>query len=48
MKLRIISDIHTDINQDRNYQFDFGDDLIVNCSNNVGDRCTTTAWTGTC
>ena len=44
MKLRIISDIHTDINQDKNYQFDFGDDFIVNCGDTAGDRITTAAW----
>ena len=44
MKIRIISDIHTDINQDKNYQFDFGDDFIVNCGDTAGDGVTTAEW----
>jgi len=44
MKLRIVSDIHTDINQDRNYQFNFGDDFVVNCGDTAGDRFATASW----
>ena len=44
MKLRIISDIHIDINKDKNYQFDFGDDFIVACGDISGDRFTTEEW----
>lgn len=47
MKIRIISDIHTDINQDKNYQFDFGDDFVVNCGDTAGDRITTADWVRT-
>ena len=44
MKIRIISDIHTDINKDKNYQFDFGNDFVVCCGDISGDRITTTNW----
>lgn len=42
MKLRIISDIHTDIN--KGYKFDFGDDFIVCCGDISGNRFTTEDW----
>lgn len=44
MKLRIISDIHTDINQDKNYQFNFGEDFVIACGDISGDRITTETW----
>lgn len=44
MKLRIISDIHADINQERNYQFDFGEDFVIACGDISGDRITTEMW----
>ncbi|KKP40226.1 MAG: metallophosphoesterase [Candidatus Peregrinibacteria bacterium GW2011_GWC2_33_13] len=44
MKLRIISDIHTDINKEKNYQFEFGDDFIVVCGDISGDRFATEDW----
>jgi Icc-related predicted phosphoesterase len=44
MKLRIIADIHSDINKSKNYQFDFGDDFIVACGDISGDRFTTENW----
>lgn len=47
MKLRIISDIHADINKDKNYQFDFGDDFIVNCGDTAGDRIAIASWVST-
>ena len=34
--LRVISDIHADVNKDRHYVFDFGDDFVINC----GDTAT--------
>ena len=40
MKLRIIADIHSDINKSKNYQFDFCDDFIVACGDISGDRFT--------
>ena len=44
MKLRIIADIHIDINKAKNYQFNFGDDFIVACGDISGDRFTTENW----
>jgi hypothetical protein len=44
MKIRIISDIHIDINKKMNYQFDFGDDFVVCCGDISGDRFTTEKW----
>lgn len=44
MKLRIISDIHIDINKEKNYPFDFGDDFVVNCGDISGDRVATGVW----
>lgn len=40
MKLRIIADIYADINEKKNYQFDFGDDFVVACDDISGDRFT--------
>lgn len=42
--IRVISDIHTDVNKDKNYVFDFGDDFVVNCGDTSGDCETTRAW----
>lgn len=42
--LRVISDIHTDVNKDRNYVFDFGNDFVINCGDTSGDCETTRAW----
>lgn len=44
MKIRIISDIHADINKDKNYQFDFGDDFVIACGDISEDRVTTATW----
>lgn len=44
MKLRIISDIHVDINKDKNYQFDFDDDFVITCGDISGDRFATEDW----
>lgn len=44
MKLRIIADIHADINEKKSYRFDFGDDFVVACGHISGDRVTTEAW----
>jgi len=44
MKLRVIADIHADINKKKNYQFDFGDDFIIACGDISGDRYTTENW----
>lgn len=42
--LRVISDIHADVNKDRNYIFDFGTDFVVNCGDTSGDCETTRSW----
>ena len=42
--IRVISDIHADVNKDKNYIFDFGNDLVVNCGDTAGDCETTKAW----
>ena len=46
MKLRIISDIHTDINNEKDYRFDFGDDFVINCGDTAGDRRFVASWVG--
>lgn len=42
--VRIISDIHADINKSRNYIFDFGNDFVINCGDTSGDYFTTRDW----
>ncbi len=42
MKLRIISDIHADIN--KGYEFDFGNDFVVCCGDISGNRLKTEDW----
>ena len=42
--IRVISDIHADVNKDRNYVFDFGNDFVINCGDTSGDCETTRAW----
>ena len=45
MKLRIISDIHCDINSGQNTNFDFApDDFVICCGDISGDRITTEKW----
>ena len=45
MKLRIISDIHCDINSGQNTSFDFApDDFVICCGDISGDRITTEKW----
>ena len=44
MKLRIISDIHTDINSSKQTTFDFGDDFVICCGDISGDRFSTEEW----
>ena len=45
MKLRIISDIHCDINSGQNTNFDFApDDFVICCGDISGDRITTEQW----
>lgn len=42
--IRVISDIHADVNEKENYVFDFGDDFVVNCGDTSSDCVTTRAW----
>ena len=44
MKLRIISDIHCDINGFKNTTFDFGDDFVICCGDVSCDRFSTEFW----
>ena len=44
MKLRIISDVHCDVNKDYSVKFDFGDDFVICCGDVSGDRITTKEW----
>ena len=42
--VRIISDIHADINKNKHYIFDFGNDFVINCGDTSGDYFTTRDW----
>lgn len=44
MKLRILSDIHCDINGFRDTTFDFGEDFVICCGDISGDRFSTEFW----
>ena len=44
MELRIISDIHCDVNERCNDSFDFGNDFVICCGDISGDRFTTEKW----
>lgn len=44
MKLRILSDIHCDINGFRDTAFDFGEDFVICCGDISGSRFTTEFW----
>lgn len=45
--IRVISDIHADINRDKNYAFNFGDDFVINCGDTAGDAITSREWNRT-
>ena len=45
--IRVISDIHADVNESRNYLFDFGKDFVVNCGDTSGSAPATKAWVRT-
>ena len=45
--IRIISDIHADINRNKNYAFNFGDDFVINCGDTAGDAITCRDWNKT-
>lgn len=42
--VRVISDIHTDINDLQNYNFNFGHDFVINAGDTSGDVFTTRDW----
>lgn len=42
--VRIISDIHADVNKDRHYIFNFGNDFVINCGDTSGSSWTTREW----
>ena len=42
--IRIISDIHTDVNESRNYSFDFGNDFVINCGDTAGNAGMAYSW----
>lgn len=45
--IRVISDIHADINKERNYSFNFGNDFVINCGDTAGDALTSREWNKT-
>ena len=42
--IRIISDIHTDINAKDKYTFNFGEDFVINCGDTSGNAVTSAQW----
>ena len=44
MRLRIISDIHCDINTNDSFKYDFDDDFVIYCGDISGDRFKTGKW----
>lgn len=42
--IRVISDIHTDVNERDRYRFDFGNDFVINCGDTSGDALTSIQW----
>ena len=44
---RIISDIHADYNQKHGYNFNFGDDFIINCGDTAGNAIAESGWLNT-
>ena len=44
MRLRIISDIHCDINTNDSFKYDFDDDFVICCGDISGDRFKTEKW----
>lgn len=45
--IRVISDIHADINKDDNFSFAFGYDYVLNCGDTAGDAETAIQWNRT-
>ena len=44
MRIRIISDIHCDINSNDIYNYNFNDDFVICCGDISGDRFATEKW----
>ena len=42
--IRVISDIHADVNRDQGYIFDFGDDFVINCGDTASNVHEERAW----
>lgn len=42
--VRVISDIHADVNKDRNYKFDFGSDFVINCGDTASNVHEERSW----
>lgn len=42
--VRVISDIHADYNKEYEYDFDFGNDFVINCGDTAGDGYTAKEW----
>ena len=45
--IRVISDIHADINRNKNYAFNFENDFVINCGDTAGDAITCREWNKT-
>lgn len=45
--IRVISDIHADYNEKHKYNFNFGDDFIINCGDTAADAFTAAEWLNT-
>ena len=42
--IRVISDIHCDVNEGRGYTFDFGDDYVINCGDTASTCTDAASW----
>lgn len=42
--VRIISDIHADFNERHGYNFNFGDDFVINCGDTAGNAILSAQW----
>ncbi len=42
--IRVISDIHADVNEDRHYVYDFGNDYVLNCGDIAGSANRAKEW----
>ena len=42
--IRVISDIHTDVNKEQGYTFNFGEDFVINCGDTAGNSVVGSQW----